>query len=78
MSVFGLQPTTTLTPTIPSNSPKAIRFVTFWPSIGAAKRTVKTGLTGMIREASLAAVHFMPCMKRSWYAIVPSSPNHTV
>ena len=44
----------------------------------AVELTVKTGLMGMIREASPAAVHFMPCMKRSWYAIVPSSPSHTV
>ena len=38
----------------------------FWPSIGMARRTVKTGFIGMIREASPAAVHLIPCMNSSW------------
>ena len=38
----------------------------FWPSIGTARRTVKTGFIGMIRDASPAAVHLIPCMNSSW------------
>ena len=73
---FGLQPTTTITPEMPTRSPIAILSDTLWPSMGNARSTVNTGFMGMINEASPAAVQLIPCMNRSWYAIVPSRPSH--
>ena len=45
--------------------PEASRFVIFSPRNGIAKRAVMIGLKVIMREASPAAVYFIPNMKKT-------------
>ena len=54
-----------MTPDKAMMSPEASRFVIFSPRNGIAKRAVMIGLKVIIREASPAAVYFIPNMKKT-------------
>ena len=73
-STLGEYHAITATPQTADSNPSPSRLSNFSPRNGTASIAVNSGLNVIIREASPAAVHFIPYMKNAWYRKVERNP----